>query len=54
MLKLSIQSKMIIICQFVHHARLLILADFLLKEVGLAAQRNVLHEIERILAIVEL
>ena len=37
-----------------HHAHLLVLADPLLKEVGLAFQRDVLHEVKGILSIIQL
>jgi hypothetical protein len=49
-LKISIQRKNIFF--FVgHHSTLLVLSNFLLKEVCLAFQRNVFHEVKRVLRI---
>lgn len=52
-LKISIQSESVI-CGSGHDSHPLVLADSLLKEVGLALQRNVLHEVKRIFHFIDL
>ena len=52
LLKLSVEGEEVVAgVGLVGDAGLLVLADLLLEEVGLAAQRDVLHEVERVLAV---
>ena len=53
LLKVSVQAKLALLLG-VHHAHLLVLAHPLLKEVGLAFQGNVLHEVKGVFNVVNL
>ena len=43
--------RVLLVVEARHHARLLVLADALLEEVGLALQRDVVHEVEGVLHV---